>query len=1091
MAKSLVPGPPSVEVGFRSVLSGPRCPESGDSLPLKILKPLNTERSSPGEWIRHDLSIDPGNTWENLNPQFRLAWAILLQRYGIRGEVVFEGIVRRGPDVERWQFRHQANSETTVGQALEKMGKESASANVETNLHPDESRDRELFASDEAPVIQWTHSDDRVECFLYHHPGSLPEWLGHQMLRQTLHLVSQLCEDEADARKIDDLDPLESSDRQHLIENLNRTEQPFPNYQSYIAAFTDGLEKHPCRPAVCSRGETLTYRQLDEQSNRLAHFLQASGIQRGEAVGVMQNRSLDLAISILSILKAGAVYLPLDPSYPEDRLEYILEDAGVRFALTDRSNRNNQSVDWLFWDSFRSDLKHLPSILPEQVTSPEDIAYLIYTSGSTGRPKGVQIHHGALLNHNSWARHYFGLTAEDRVLQFASINFDISIEEIFPTWISGACLVFRPDEIGSIPRFLDWVESEEITVFNLPTAFWHEVTSALTVRPLPDTVRLAVYGGEKGSRQAVDQWLENTASHVRLVDGYGPTETTVSATTFEITRETKGMSIGRPISNLSAYVLDEHRRPVPLGVQGELWIGGPGVASGYLNRPELTAERFIPDPFSGKPGARLYKTGDLVAYRSDGNLEFAGRADDQVKIRGFRIELGEIQAAIENHPAVLQAAVRLLDHPNGKCLIGYAITIENLQIAENSLEEFLSASIPHYMVPSRIHLLESFPITPGGKIDFKALPGLSASSEVTAHAGEKPRTGTEEKLAEIWKKLLKKDHISREDDFFKLGGDSLAAMRMLGELEMAFERISLPLATLADQPVLRHLGRLIDKGPERVHDSLPPHVSVLRNGNPHKPFVMIHGGGGGILFFDPVSKNIESDHHVIAVESPTLTGNGPVDLENSLVAVAERYYNDLSPILEGRKEAVIAGYSFGGLVAYQIACLMEAEGRRPEKLILFDTFNPQGQAIPLDLEMRIRTFMAKADPDSPAELASVVARRVKEAVAVNCQLKGASLVQAWKQFRGEPLIGEWRSTAIFNHYVTIEDRYHPPVYNGDLNLFTASNEDDKFKFPKDLGWADRVNGKIHLTETPGSHLSIFSEENVDFISENLNQCLRS
>ncbi|HLO02124.1 MAG TPA: amino acid adenylation domain-containing protein, partial [Symbiobacteriaceae bacterium] len=440
-----------------------------------------------------------------------------------------------------------------------------------------------------------------------------------------------------------------------------------------------------CAVTVGATGESLTYGELDRRSNQLAHYLRRQGVGPDTLVGVSMERSLDLLVGVLSVLKAGGAYVPLDPTYPAERLQLIVNDARPTVLLTQERLQSvlDFGIPTVCIDAQWPVINQEPAGPVNIAVTGDHLAYVIYTSGSTGKPKGVMIRHAGLATYAQWACQAYSISAADRVLQFASISFDASAEEIYPCLIRGGQLVLRSDEMIESPdRFLRLVDQVGITILDLPTAYWHELTAALAAGGLavPESVRLVIIGGERALPDRVAAWRDHARPDVRLVNTYGPTETTIVATMGQLAGPGANLpvdtevSIGRPVGGAQVYILDGNMEPVPPGVPGELYIGGSGLARGYLHRPDLTVERFVSHLWSDAPGARLYRTGDLVRYLPDGNIQFLGRVDDQVKIRGFRIELGEIETTLHHHPGVLEAAVLAREDVAGdRKLVAYVV----------------------------------------------------------------------------------------------------------------------------------------------------------------------------------------------------------------------------------------------------------------------------------------------------------------------------------------------------------------------------------------------------------------------------------
>jgi amino acid adenylation domain-containing protein/non-ribosomal peptide synthase protein (TIGR01720 family) len=593
-----------------------------------------------------------------------------------------------------------------------------------------------------------------------------------------------------------DLPMLTATERQQLLVEWNHTQVDYPKDVCIHQLFEAQVEQTPDTVAVVFGDEQLTYRQLNERANQVAHYLRSLSVKADTLVGICVDRSLLMAIGLLGILKAGGAYVPLDPAYPSERLAFMLNDSQASVLVTTQQmltalpDRSTQVVqldgDW-------AAIAQMNTMNPNSQVTAKHLAYVIYTSGSTGQPKGVLIAHQGLVNHCVAVTKQYGLQSSDRILQFSSISFDIAVEELFPAWSIGATVVLRSEDmVGSSTNLLKVIAQQQLTVLNLPTAYWHQWVHSLCLfnQPLPEMLRLVVVGGEKASPTTFAAWSQLVgAQHIRWLNGYGPTETTVTATLYEPQKQpvnqelTVELPIGRPIANTQIYLLDRHLQPVPVGVPGELYIGGAGLARGYLNHPHLSAEKFIPHPFSDTPGARLYKTGDLARYLPDGNIEYLDRSDDQVKLRGFRIELGEIEAVLSQHPSVQQSLVMLReDVPGNKRLVAYVVVKATPAPTIPQLQQFLKQKLPEYMVPTAIMLLETLPLTPNGKVDRRALPAPDMARQEGQIA---PRTPVEELLAQIWAQVLGVEVVGIHDNFFELGGDSILSIQIVARANQA------------------------------------------------------------------------------------------------------------------------------------------------------------------------------------------------------------------------------------------------------------------------------------------------------------------
>ncbi|MEG3936147.1 amino acid adenylation domain-containing protein [Microcoleus sp. T3_B1] len=618
---------------------------------------------------------------------------------------------------------------------------------------------------------------------------------------------------------ISDLPLLTQQEQHQLLFEWNNTTKDYPQNKCIHELFEVAVERSPDAIAVVFEGEQLTYKELNQRANRIAHYLQHQGVGPEVLVGICVERSLEMIIGLLGILKAGGAYVPLDPNYPSERLAFMLEDSSVPVLLTQErlvEKLPAHSARVICLDSDSKEIASYPKENPLSSVKPENLAYVIYTSGSTGKPKGVLIQHGSLANYTTAAIAEYAISQSDRILQFSSISFDVSAEEIYTSLTSGATLVLRTHSmLDSIQGFLQKCKNWEITVLALPTAYWHELTTLLSQEKftIPPSLRLIIIGGEKALPERLKTWLESVGQRVRIVNNYGPTEATVGATIYDLSvgdTKLKELPIGRPLGNVQTYILDGNRQPVPIGISGELYMGGAGLARGYLNRPDLTDERFIRNPFSDFPTSRLYKTGDLVRYLSDGNIEYLGRIDDQVKVRGFRIELGEIEAALSQHPNLLQVAVTLReDIPGQKSLVGYIVLLQEPAPTFSELRHFLKEQLPDYMVPSAFVILECLPVTPNGKIDRKSLPAPDLKSLIQKGDFVAPRTPTEELLASIWAKVLGVEKVSINDNFFESGGHSLLATQLLSKVSHTFG-LNLPLSKLFEAPTVADISSYIE-----------------------------------------------------------------------------------------------------------------------------------------------------------------------------------------------------------------------------------------------------------------------------------------
>jgi len=645
---------------------------------------------------------------------------------------------------------------------------------------------------------------------IYHRNRFEPEAI-ERLLNQLVMILESFATDLD--KPINAMNFLSENERHKLLTEWSGGEFVPSGLQPIHRLIESQTEVTPEAFAVEHEGRRFSYAELNTRANQLAHFLRAEGVGIGSLVGIYLERSPDMIVAVLAVLKAGGAYVPLDPAYPKDRVAFMLEDSGARLVVTrailgaalPKSDRRTICVD-----SEAQVIATHSSDNPVDGATTEDLAYVIYTSGSTGRPKGVMVEHRALANFVASAGEEYAIGSEDRVLQFASLCFDTSAEEIYCTLTRGATLVLRTDAmLTSAKQFLEGCARLGITIMDLPTGYWHHLTAAICADdlPVPESVKLLILGGEQAHSDHVDRWLER-APGVRLLNTYGPTEATIVTTTFDLSNHRAGppISIGRPIRGASIYVLDGALQPVPVGLTGELFIGGADLARGYLNRADLTAEKFIPNPFAG---GRLYRSGDLVRFLPDGNLEFVGRVDNQVKIRGFRIELEEVEQAITAYPAVADAVVTVREEADGdKRLSAYVVPTEASTLGVSELRSFLAETLPPHMMPASFTTIATLPLMPNGKVDRNALPAPgNERPEVEAHL-VLPRTPTEEFVARVWCDVLKMDRVGIHDNFFELGGHSLLAAKVFSELQKKFS-VELNLADMFSAPTIAALAEML------------------------------------------------------------------------------------------------------------------------------------------------------------------------------------------------------------------------------------------------------------------------------------------
>lgn len=817
-----------------------------------------------------------------------------------------------------------------------------------------------------------------------------------RLQRRYLQLLSALDDPNELVGRLEILPPEE---REFLLKHWNRTDAAYPAESSVNELIEIQSRRTPDRVAVTFGERQLTYRQLDERAAHLARHLSALGVTAGDRVALHVERSLDMLVGLVGILKAGGAYVPLDPGYPRERLEFVLGDCRPRVLLTERKLRDRLRTS----DAAELLIDELPPLPSDSTPTPKagDLAYLIYTSGSTGQPKGVQVSHKAFVNFLFAMQREPGITANDKLLAVTSLSFDIAGLELFLPLICGAEVIIAPADVVSDGRRL--------------AALMHS-SGATIMQATPATWRMLLSSGWEGGEGLKilcggEAWPVGLASALlprcsALWNMYGPTETTVWSAAARI-EAGQPVLIGPPIANTTFYVLGPGGHLVPLGIPGELYIGGDGVACGYHNKPELTAERFVPDPFSEAEGRRLYRTGDQVRQLSSGRLEFLGRLDHQVKIRGFRVELGEIEAVLRSHPSVQDAVAVAADDSDGHRRLAAFVTAKGEEVPIDHLKELVRQRLPPYMLPAAIVRLLDMPLTPNGKIDRKSLALRDDWAQRTPDViPEAPRTRLEELVADLWCKFLQVRQIGLHDNFFDLGGDSLLAVRLTLEIEGA-TGVSVPANWIFEAPTVSEMAKLVASQKPRGRYS--PLV-LLRSGV-GAPLFMIPSMFGSVAELMPIAQAFPDDLPIYGVQAKGLNGDEPP--YDSVEAMAE-FYADAIMRLQPEGPYSVVGKCFGGLVAIEIARCLLARGQDIGLLAGLDTL-PHPRFWPLRL--RIAYFGRRFVRNS---IASLSAKEFRDKGDVSFSTPPQTLPLAAK--------------AVFQAATVAQAEYKPRRYPGKVNF---------------------------------------------------------
>jgi amino acid adenylation domain-containing protein len=729
-------------------------------------------------------------------------------------------------------------------------------------------------------------------------------------------------------RPLSQLSLLTEAERHQLLVEWNATQAAYPQEQGVHQLFEAQVERTPEAVALEYEGRHLTYRELNQCANQLAHHLQKLGVGPDVRVGLCMERSLEMVVGLLGILKAGGAYVPLDPAYPDERLAFMLSDAQVLALVTQRhlaAQLPAHAAKIVCLDADAALLERQSIRNPASLTNGDNLTYVLYTSGSTGKPKGVQVVQRGVVNTLLSMQQHLGLTAKDRLLAITTLSFDIAtLEVLLPLIVGARLIVASRDTVLSGSALADLLTSSGATMMQATPVTWR----MLVASGWQGSPHLKVLsGGETLAHDLASQLLTRAAA---VWNGYGPTETTIYSTVSKV-ESADDITIGRPLANTEIYLLDAHLNPVPIGVPGELYIGGIGLARGYLNRPELTEERFIPHPFSTEPGARIYRTGDLARYRADGQIDHLGRVDFQVKIRGFRIELGEIETTLAQHPAVRQAVVVAReDTPGDKRLVAYVVPQPQQEIKANELRSFLRESLPDYMIPSAFLVLEAFPQTPNGKIDRRALPAPELG-RTTEENYAPPSSMIHYQLVHLWEELLEARPIGIRDNFFFLGGHSLLAARLVNRIEQIFGK-KIPLATFFAGPTIEQLAEILAQD-EAIAEA--PVVAIHAGGTRRPLFYMHEDRIGGAYYCFRLADQLGPDQPFYMIEPYKFDDQHLPTFE----AMAATHVKSLQAI-QPEGPYLLGGFCIGGLLAYEMARQLQAQGQQVDLLVLIDPTSP-------------------------------------------------------------------------------------------------------------------------------------------------------
>lgn len=1063
-----------------------------------------------------------------LNTLVQAAWALVLSRYTNDSDIVFGGVVSgRPPEIEGVEsmiglfintlpVRVKIDPQEKVSAWLQRLQREQAEARryeqtslMEIHRWSEVPGNAPLFetvlAYESYPMGDFDPEQSgglriaEAKTFeMANHPLSLLVLPGSgltlqiyydrhrfdsNMIRRLLRNYQATLEELAASpgKCLAEIEILTAAERHEVVSEWNNLRKEFPIDGGLHELFEFRVREAPERIAVVTDESQVSYAELNRRANQLAHFLSKAGLGPESFVGIYVDRSIEMIIALLGVLKSGATYVPLNPADPSMRLALKIEDAELTWVLTQQRlshEFDGQQAQVFCLDTDWPLIENESGLDLGRKQAPGNPAYMIYTSGSTGTPKGVMVEHRAVCNSIQSQTLLFDLSPSDRILQFAPYSFDASISEIFITLsVGGALHLPNADSGRPSAEFVEMLRRQAITGMGV-------TPSALGALPLGEvpSLKLLVVAGEACSPEIMQRWAVGR----NFFNLYGPTEGVITNTAARCNPDSSKIVIGKPIANTKAHILDSRLRLVPAAAPGEIYVGGMGLARGYLKRPDLTAESFIPDPFSEIPGARLYKTGDLARYDNDGQIDFLGRVDDQVKIRGYRIEIGEIEALLDQHPQIERSKVTVqADASGARRLVGYLVPAQE-ELSAQAVASYLKELLPAYMVPSAFVFLDQLPLTVNGKVDLRALPPPASdrSGLITPYLA--PRNSIELHLQQIWEELLGISPVGVLDDFYDLGGHSLLVIRLLAKIHQKFG-IELPLASFIEEPTIERVARGILRQPSQpaVHSPL---VAIQPRGS-KRPMFWVHPGSGQVLSYLALSRRMGPDQPFYGLQDPAVLVdlNHPCAVDDfcmSLEDMASRYLEALQ-VVQGEGPYRLGGWSFGVFVAFEMAQQLVRSGKQVELLAMLDA----GPAQSLE-------FARIADD---AKLLSIIANEQDvqitpeeiRALSPSHQLDYViERMQAADRTISEEL-GPWlkRQILIFKARIQSAKPYQIQKYHGRIDLFRATVRSspslDAVDLDQTMGWSAVSTEPVTIHVIPGTHASIVEEPNVETLADAL------
>lgn len=895
---------------------------------------------------------------------------------------------------------------------------------------------------------------------------------------------------------------LAGSGRQKVLLEWDQNREEYPHGQCVYQWFEEQVERTPEAVAVVFGDQQLTYRELNGRANQLARHLQLLGIGPDVLVGICLERSLELLVAIFGVLKAGGAYVPLDPNYPPDRLGFMLEKTRAPVLIQSQALRAKfkaaPDIRVVLLDAdWPAIARHGSANLPVGSTVG-NLIYVIFTSGSTGQPKGAAVRHGGFSNLLHWYVTDFAIGEGDRALIFSSTSFDLTQKNLYATLLRGGTLYLYPPGPYDAAWITRLINEHRITLINCTPSAFYPLVEPVEENGFPSlaTLRVVVLGGENISIARVRPWLSHPLCHAEIANTYGPTECTDICGFYRVTIKNLDqygfIPLGRPINHVQIVIVDDALQPCPAGVPGELCIGGAGVGAGYVNDPEMTAAKFLPNRFATVAGTHVYRTGDRARMLPDGNIEFLGRLDHQVKIRGFRIELGEIEAALNTHPNIMGAVAITYQTPAGEPALAACLVARNRPApAASELRGFLKSRLPDYMVPALFVALESFPLNPNGKVDRQALSMLVHPHAAPEPGFVLPRSAMEEQLAGIWSGVFGQKQIGISDNFFELGGHSLLAIRVINEIKKSLN-LSLPLPVFFRNPTIEGIARSLEVVNSAGMDArlIPLHVGTTSE------VIYFLDAGIGLCRLAQLVDSGPSSFATIAPLPPKALESAILDHTSGLPDLETLAAAHVAVIRQHQPagECILAGHSFGGLLAFEVAHQLHRTGKKVKMILLLDSwaeFPPWWRRLKtLSLSRALASLKFRAG-HLWWKIKRKTSRRMPAASSAS-HPEDAGMpfaLEPVRPVREVPSEVPWEQLEkIYRHAMT---RYRRRHLDSRAVLFRAQDSDQAhlYKIDDTLGWHGCFQQGFEMVEVSGDHFSLLLSPHVDRIADRIKRML--